>query len=229
MKTSIAAVVFLATSVATAFAQDRSFVEKPYVEITTTFDSLVTPNQIFIKIIISDQDSKGQISVEESEKNMVTALQSLGIKTETKLKKTDLTSDSQARLLRKKLGIKSEYMLEVSDANTVNNVFLKLEELGISKISINRLSHSEINKITDACRVKAIEKAKSRAVLLAKSLGQSIGPAIHIVDFDGNSRVSTFAGQIGGNSGMGAPGEEPQIEFRQLKLYATLNVKFLLK
>lgn len=233
MKTLIATLFFIATSLVTTFAQNQSFVDKPYIEVTVNFDSLVTPDQIFIKITMSEQDSRGQVSVEESEKKMIAALQSLGIKTETKLKKSDLTSDYQSRLLRKKLGFKSEYILEVSDATTVTKVFLKLEELGFSNISINRLAHSDIDKITDACRIKAIEKAKNRAILLAKPLGQSIGPAINIIDFD----RSGFGGQpnftnmvIRGNSLPGAPPmEEPQIEFQKIKLSVTVNVKFLLK
>lgn len=234
MKTLIGAVFFLATSLVTAFAQNQSFVDRPYIEVTTNFDSLVTPNQIFIKIVISEQDSKGKVPVEASEQKMIAALQSLGIKTDTKLTNSDILSNFKSNLLRQKDVLKTkEYTLEVSDAKTASNVFLKLEELGIANTSITRLSHSNIDKITDACRVKAIENAKYRAILLAKPLGQNIGPAIHIVDFDRN----TFGGQqtfanvlIRGNSLAGAPPmEEPQIEFQKIRLSVSINVKFLLK
>lgn len=235
MKQLIITLFFLVTAAVTTSAQNQSFVDKPYIEVTTNFDSLVTPNQLFIKIVISEQDSKGKISVEESEKKMVAALQSLGIKTETKLKNSDILSNFKSNLLRQKDVLKTkEYELEVSDATIANKVFLKLEGLGIANTSITRLSHSEIDKIADICRVKAIESAKNRAILLTKPLGQSIGQAIHISEFnrnmfggdDGyNIQIRGLAGAVPGVTSS----EEPQIEFKKIKVNIVVSAKFLLK
>jgi len=40
-------------------AQSKNFIDQPYIEVNGTADSLVTPDEIFIKITISENDNKG--------------------------------------------------------------------------------------------------------------------------------------------------------------------------
>jgi hypothetical protein len=62
----------------------------------------VTPNEIFIKIIITEKDTRDKISVEELEIKMVNLLKGLGIDTEKDLTTNDMTSNFRFYILRSK-------------------------------------------------------------------------------------------------------------------------------
>ena len=46
-------------------SQTKNFIDQPYIEVNGTADTAITPNEIYIKIIISEADTKNKISVEE--------------------------------------------------------------------------------------------------------------------------------------------------------------------
>jgi len=143
----------------------------------------VTPNEIFIRIFISEKDTRDRVSIEELEQKMVNALKGLGLDTEKDLTTADITSNFKFYLLKSKDVIKTKlYMLKVKDAVTASQVIIKLEELGISNTSIDRVDHSNLENIRNIMRTNAIVNAKARAIALTKPLNQSIGLAIHIAD-----------------------------------------------
>ena len=112
--------------------QTKNFIDQPYIEVTGSADTLVTPNQIFIKSIISEKDSRDKVPIQESENKMVAAFKTLGINTDLDLTTSDILSNYRFYLLKQKDILKSkEYILKVSDATTASNVFIQLEDLGI--------------------------------------------------------------------------------------------------
>jgi len=50
------------------FGQTKNFIDQAYLETTTQVDTLVTPDKIFLSIIISESDTKGKQTLEELEK-----------------------------------------------------------------------------------------------------------------------------------------------------------------
>src|SRR5688572_32421685 len=83
-------------------SQTKNFIDQPYIEVSGTADTLVTPNEIFIKITLSEKDTRDRVPVEELEQKMFTALKSLGVDTEKDLVISDLFSSYQFYLLKKK-------------------------------------------------------------------------------------------------------------------------------
>lgn len=216
-----------------ASSQGKNFIDQPYIEVNGTADSLVTPNEIYIKIIVSEKDTRDRVSLEAQESKMITALKGLGIPTNTDLTVTDMISNFKTYLLKQKDILKSrEYLLKVSDAATTGKVFLKLEEIGISNCSIDRVDHSGLEQIRNACRSKAVENAKIKAQALAKPLGQSVGTAIFISDnetnFDGlyQGRVSGI--QLRGRA-VADNYVDPGIDFEKIKVKINVNVRFILR
>jgi uncharacterized protein YggE len=228
--------LFLAIT-ATVFGQTKNFIDQPYIEVAGSADTLVTPNQIYIKIIISEKDSKDKISVEEQENNMITSLKTLNINTEKDLTTSDMLSNYKSYFLKQKEILKTkDYILKVSDASTASKVFVELESIGISNTSIEKTEHSDFENIKNTCRTKAIVNANKKAIALTKPLSQSIGNAIFISDNETIKESSiddALQGRIAGLDivGYGAKRkiETPKIEFRKIKISATVTVKFVLK
>ena len=51
-----------------ASAQEKNFLDKPYIEVTGKADMEVTPDEIYVRIVINEKDNKGKVSVEQQEK-----------------------------------------------------------------------------------------------------------------------------------------------------------------
>ena len=219
-----------------ANSQTKNFLDQPYIEVAGSADTLVTPNEIYIKIIISEKDTKDRISVEGLELKMYNVLKALGIDVDKNLTTSDMASNFKFYFLRSKDVMKSkQYILQVRDAVTASKVFIELENLGISNTSIDRVDHSDLESIKNQMRSKAVENARARAVALTKPLNQTIGTAIHIAD----NEVYNTSNQVHGrleevvvvaygikNKNMQ---ELPSIEFEKIKVATNINVKFTLK
>lgn len=223
-------------SILSANSQTKNFIDQPYIEVSGSADTLVTPNEIYIRILLSEKDTRDRVSIEELEQKMVAVLSGLGLNTEKDLTTSDMTSSFKFYLLKSKDVIKTKlYTLKVTDAVTASQVFMKLEEVEISNTSIERVDHSDLGNLKNKMRTKAIVDAIERAAALTKPLNQTIGPAINIVDTDNNisqqlqGRVAGI--QIRGISSIqnGGYKDMPKIEFEKIKVAANINAKFILK
>ena len=213
-------------------AQMKSFIDQPYVEVAGSADTMVTPDEIYIKIDISEKDTKNKTSVEELERKMFDALKSMGIDVEKNLTTSDLSSNFKTYFLKSKDIMKSkEYMLKVKDAVTATKVFIKLEDLGISNTSIDHVDYSAMEAMKNLMRTKAIENAKARAIALTKPLQQGIGPAIYISDNEVYP-IRAMARQAKINlyeANSAADQELPKIDFEKIEVSSNINAKFILK
>jgi uncharacterized protein YggE len=218
-----------------SLAQTKNFIDQPYIEVVGYADTLVTPNLIYIKIIIDEKDSRDKISLEEQEYKMITSFKNLGLNTEVDLTTSDMLSNYKFYFLKKKDIIKTkEYILTVTSAETASRVFMQLEDLGISNTSIHKVDHADLENIKNLCRTKAIQNSFKKAVAMTKPLAQTVGNAIYIAESDNhfeNQLNSQLTGVqvVGYSSREKAKYEPPKIEFEKIKVSSTLNVKYVLK
>jgi len=233
--------IFLATFLfsilhAVAHSQSKNYIDQPYIEVSGYADSLVIPNEIYIKIYISEKETRDKISVEATEQKMIEGLKSLALNPEKDLSTNDLGSNYRFYLLKQKSVMKSkQYILKVINAVTAMKVFMLLEDLDISNASIERVDHTEKEIIKNLTRIKAVENAKQNALSLIKPLNQTIGQAIYLTD---NENSSTIANLLEGrSSGINITGYDmvkeqkrlPNIEFDKIKISTIVSVKFILK
>lgn len=233
MKSLLCIIVSILSSIC-MYAQSKNFIDQPYIEVSGTADTLVTPNEIYIRILISEKDSRDRISIEESEQKLVGALQSLGLNPEKDLVMNDMSSNYQFYVLKNKDVIKSKlYNLKVTDAITASRVFIKLEEIGISNSSIERVGYTDLHRMKNLMRLKAVEDAKERAIMLTKPLNQTVGPAIHISETDNLSEAlqGRVAGiRIRGSSTFDKNNDTVQkIEFEKIRISSGVSIQFILK
>ena len=215
-------------------SQTKNFIDQPYIEVSGRADTSVTPNEIYIRINLSEKDTRDRTPIQELEQKMVNVLRALGLDIEKDLSTSDMMSNFKFYLLKSKDVIKTKsYTLKVSDAMTASQVFIKLEEIEISNTSIDRVAHSDVDNLRNSMRTKAIAEAKACAIALTKPLNQVIGLAIHIVEGDNYSQElqgRLAAIQIRGSSSNPNFNKElPKIEFEKIKVISNVNVKFTLK
>lgn len=236
MKTpKLTLITLLTIMVINATAQTKNYIDQPYIDVTASADTLVTPNQIYIRIIIAEKDTRDRIPLEEQEAKMITALKALGINTEINLVVSDILSNYYTYFIKKRDVVKSkEYVLKVTDAATASKAFVALEDNDIANSNILRTEHTDIEKLKNDCRNKAILKAYNKAKALTLPIQQDIAKAIYIQDIEvgiDNQLQGRVSGLLirGINSYDKTKYETPKIEFEKIKVSASVAVKFILK
>lgn len=217
------------------FSQGKNFIDQPYLETFAKVDTAVTPDRIYLKILITEKDTKGRSPVEELEAKMERALKNLGIDTKQDLTLNDLASNFKKYFLKRQDILKGKvYTLLVRDAQTAGNVIIALEGAGISNIHVDRLEHSKMELIRLGLKAKAVAKAKKQAGYMARAIKQNIGPAIYISDQSIVSVPPTMQGKVAGIQIRGAATikgdrfEAADIEFKRITVESTVAVNFKL-
>ena len=61
------------------FAQNKNFIDQPFLETIAEIDTLVTPDKIHLVIMLNEEDNRNRKSTEELEASMLRVLNSLKI------------------------------------------------------------------------------------------------------------------------------------------------------
>lgn len=94
MKTQIFLILFLLL-VISGYSQQfgKNFIDENYIEVTGKAEMKIMPDEIYLKIIISEKDNKGKQTLEELEKLMIDKLRILNVDIEKNLKVHDISSN----------------------------------------------------------------------------------------------------------------------------------------
>lgn len=227
MKKYIILIILFSTAI--SFGQNKNFIDQPYLETTAKVDTLITPDEIYIKINIREKESKGRKSVEEQENKMARSLTDLGINLKKQLVIEEFSSSFQDYFLRKKQVLKSkQYTLLVYSGKKSAEVFIALEKLDIANMYIEKTAYSKIKDLELLLKSKAVIKAKNKAIALTQPLGQKVGAAIHILDnstpyyprYNQRVELKTMAFESD------ATPEPLDLNFDKIKIETQVNVKF---
>ena len=85
----LAAAVVLAAPV---FAQTQEAFPS-YIQVNGRSQMEVTPDEFYLSIVINERESKGKITVEIQQRQMIDALKKLGVDVEKQLKVANMSSD----------------------------------------------------------------------------------------------------------------------------------------
>lgn len=201
----------------------------PNIETLGVADTLVTPDRIYLNIVLQEKDTRGKVSVEELEDKMINFLKASGIDLKKQLVMTDIASNFRKYFLKQQdIHKLKNYELLVYDAKTVGVIVIGLEELGISNVNLDRTEHSKIDTFKTSLKVKALKRAKDEAELLAKSINQKIGEAIYIStqNYDGGVHLEGVV--VTGYRGKNGKYEPADIEIEKIKITTRVSARFKL-
>lgn len=226
--------VFLLLLSVLMYSQTKNFIDQPYIETSAESDTLVIPDRIYLKITISENDTKNKKSVEELENQMVQKLSSLGIDINKQLLMNDLRSGYKKYIIKSTDIMKTKsYDLVIYDGLTAGKVIQELEKIDISNIQLIKTQSSQKDKILNDLKRKAIIKAKKNATLLANSIGQKVSTAIFISDFETtNSESNLFVNTALGynkNKSEDNDFQPSDLNFRKIPFSSGVSVKFKLE
>jgi len=226
-------IVFLLTSAALV-AQNggKNFIDQNYIEVTGKAEMEIIPDEIYLRILLNEKDYKGK-NFAELEKSMFAKLNELGIDISKDLSVKDLLSNFQYYwFIKADILLTKEYQLLVHDAKTAGRVFIELQNIGISNVSINSIENSKITDFRRQVKVEAIKAAQEKAKDLAQAISQEIGRAIYVQEIEPNYRPTGSVSNIvirGISSITGSNTSEPDIEFEKIHLEYSIVARFELK
>jgi hypothetical protein len=213
----------------------KNFIDQNYIEVVGKSEMEITPDLIYIKVNISEKDTKNKISVPELEKSMISTLEGIGIEVSKDLLIKDISSNFKYYLLTKNaILLTKEYQILVRDGKTASQVFLELEKIGISNVSIENLDNSKIEQFRKEVKVNAIIAAKDKAESLTKAINQTLGRAIYIQELNNisNDLRNSNSIRIRGNSstyGANMPSPALDFDFEKIKIEYSVLCRFELK
>ncbi|MBA4154345.1 SIMPL domain-containing protein [Flavobacterium sp.] len=226
--------ILLLIPVTSIYSQTKNFIDLPYLETSAKVDTLVTPDRIYLTVLLLEKDTKGKISLEELETKMVNKLKVIGIDVSKQLTLTDLSSDFKKYFLKQQDVQKAKmYSVLVYDAKTAGKVIVELEEENISNITLEKTEYSKMEELKLELKSRAILKAKQNALAMVQPLNQKVGVAIYISDSNSNS-TNVLQGRVGGIMIRGASSLTTSkyeyiaddIEFEKIKVESEVFVKF---
>ncbi len=229
-------VFFILTSL-TSFSQsgEKNFIDLNYIEVVGKSEMEISPDLIYLKVLLNEKDTKNKISVSELEKQMIQKLQEIGIDIEKDLLIKDISSNFKYYLLTKNaILLSKEYQILVRNGKTASQVFLELEQIGISNVSIDKLEHSQIVEFRRQTKLNAIKAAKEKAESLAIAINQNIGRAVYIQEIDNKSGVLRSSNSImirGASSIYGSKASSPALDFdfEKISIEYSILCRFELK
>ena len=202
-----------------------------YIQVNGRAEREIAPDEFYLQIVINERDSKGKISVESQQRDMIAALKRLGVNVEKQLKVANLSSE----FFKKNTSVATaKYQLQLGSSAEVGKVWQALDGLGISNVSILKVSHSQLERYKSEVRVEAMRNAKQNAATLAEAIGQTIGKCFYVYDsnndvmpvFYNNMAVMRSAKAFDAAE---AVAEEEPLDFKTIKLQYSVQAKFVLE
>lgn len=228
-KMIFAATLLLFTALAATAQQAETY--PSFIEVTGVAEKEVAPNEIYLSITINERDSKGKISIDEQQREMLSALKKLGVKSSEQLKMIDLTS---SYFKRGNALAKAQYELKLGSAAEVARVWRALDELGISQVSVEKVSHTDIETLKAEVRADAMRAARDNARALAEAIDQQAGRCFWIADYSSPVRT-VYAANLKARGvtdealSFDAAVAEEGLEFQTINLQHRVQAKFVLE
>lgn len=201
-----------------------------YIQVYGRAEKEIVPDEFYLQIVINERDSKGKISVESQQRDMIAVLKRLGVDVDKQLKVANLSSEF---FKRKTSVATAKYQLQLGSSAEVARTWQALDELGISNVSILKVSHSEIDRYREEVRVEAIRNARANAATLAEAIGQKVGRCFYIYDSNSNILPAVYDNAVLMRSAKAAGSaeavEEDPLEFKTLRLEYGVQAKFVLE
>jgi hypothetical protein len=239
MKNLILSFLLIISVSAFSQASEKNFIDQNYIEVVGKAQMDVSPDQIYLSIILSEKDNKNKQSLESIEKSMKTKLKEIGVDINKDLYVKDFVSNFKNYFLSKsEVILTKNYQLLIHDTKTLQKVFVEFKNLDISNVTIQKVDNSKMDQYRKEVKANAIKAAKAKAESLAGSINQTIGRAIFIQEFDtdnflmGDALQGKLAGLSIRGTGMSnysSEAPETDVEFEKINLNSSIMVRFELK
>lgn len=217
-------------------------VVNPYpktITVTGSAEMEIVPDEIYAMVDLKEYEKKGQgkVAIDKIRQDFLAAVRSLGLP-DTAVSVAAYDGYNGNPWLRKKnkkdeLYASITYQVKLRTAAQVDQLVDKLDDNATSNFYIARTSHSKLAEFRKNLKIQAIRAAKEKAAYLAEAINEQVGVAVTInepneyfqpyYNLASNRMMKAQAVQ------MDQAADQPQADFKKMKLKYDVTVVFALK
>ncbi len=239
MKKLIATVMVL-TSVILAHAQTGENINRQkMINVNGTAEMEIVPDEIYVQIALREYAKKGngKADIDEIRKNFLKNALSIGIADSNISVESYQGWDGNYWWYHKNKKKNPDmmagitYQVKLSGTKKMDELVAKLDDEATERFNISKVSHSKLDEYKKQLKIQAVKSAKAKAVYLTEAIGEKIGEAVIIND---PNEISNYPRPVYANAMLkqanfeGVPADEPNIDFKKIKLQFEVNVSFAL-
>lgn len=217
--------------------------QKPFVEVTGTSETEITPDEIFICITLQERaENKEKLTIEKQEDNLKAAIKELAIDM-ANLTLNNANSDyRKVKTLGKDVIVSKSYTLKIGNAEMLTKVYEKLDKINAYDAYISKLSHTKILEYQKENRIKAIKAAKEKVEYILAAVGKQAGNPMQISEADNSVQNNVYnygryyrgsyasnVAQSYSNESLGGAENNSDISIKKIKVTSSFLVKYEIK
>ncbi|OQP59290.1 SIMPL domain-containing protein [Niastella populi] len=236
----------ITTTLILAFVINGLFAQAPNpfpktVSVSGSADLEIVPDEIYVQVTLKEYEKKGagKTDLQKIKADFLASCRNTG------LPDSVITIASYEGSLLKKRRSKEElyatisYQIKFNNSKKIDELVSKLDDEATQSFDVVRVSHSKIQEYRKQVRILAIKAAKEKAAYLTEAIGESLGTAVTITEYNAgfvqpgyfNVSQASMANTMenlsyNGNSGDLSGGG---IDFRKLKIFMEVNAVFAIK
>ena len=225
-----------------SFAQTE---KNPYPRTITVSGSAemeIAPDEIYVQVDLKEYDKKGtgKIAIDKIRQDFLTAVRSLGIP-DSLISIAGYGGNNWNPWWRKKnkkdeLYASIAYQIKLRSAAQVDQLVDKLDDAATQNFFIQRTSHSKLTEFRRNLKIQAVKAAKEKAGYLAEAVNERVGEAVTINEpseyyqpYYGNVYANTMMRNQAPVAEQTGNADQPQADFKKIKLKFDVSVVFALK
>lgn len=153
------------------------------IEVLGYAEEEVVPDEIYVRLVLKEYfEGRIRITMKEQEETLIKAIQSMGYELEN-IRMTNSKSSYTKILWQSKEAISiNTYVLKLSTAEEVKILVEKVKDMSVFSFEILSRTSSQLEKIKENVRAKAIQNAIDKADNMLKVLGETRGKVIIITE-----------------------------------------------
>ena len=228
--------VLLSTSL---FAQERNPFPRT-ITVNGSAEMEIVPDEIYVQVYLKEYEKKGagKVPIDKIRQEFLTAVRSLGLP-DTAISVSGYDANNYNPWWRKKnkkeeLYASITYQVKLRNAAQVDQLVDKLDDNATQNFYISRTAHSKLDEFKRNLKIQAVKAAKEKAQYLSDAVGEKVGVAVTINE--PGEYFQPYYGDMAANRMMkaeavqtSAPADQPQADFKKMKLRYDVTVVFELK
>jgi uncharacterized protein len=219
------------------FAQAPNLFPKT-ITVNGSADMEITPDEIYVIVTLKEYEKKGtgKMGLEKIKTDFLHSCSSVG------LPDSVITIASYEGNLLKKKRSKEElyatisYQVKFSTSKKIDELVNRLDDEATQSFDVAKVSHSKIQEYRKQVRILAIKAAKDKAAYLTEAVGESLGTAVTITEYNRGDVQPLYNQASYGNmmerisqDRVSFSTAENSIDFKKIKVFMEVNVVFAIK
>ena len=203
----------------------------------------VIPDEIYVQVDLREYKKKGEdkTDIDKIKADFLASCKASGI-ADSNISVASYDGYNMANIWKRRkkdpdLLASITYQLKFSNTRLIDELVNRLDDEATNNFRITRTSHSKIIEYRKQLKIMAIKAAKEKAIYLAESINEQVGPAITITEpeeFFSSDQTIRLRGENGLSSNSlsqsgGYGNTDNGIDYKKIKLRFEVKILYALK